>query len=88
MSDAFAGAVDSASAPATSAATITPHDSNALPNIPKAIYVGGSGDIAMRGVNGVADQLWKSVPAGSILPFRAAYVRATGTTATGLLALY
>lgn len=88
MSDAFAGAVDSASAPATRTASITPHDSNALPDIPKAIYVGGAGDIAMRGMNGGSDQIWKNVPAGSILPFRASHVRATGTTATLLLALY
>ena len=42
----------------------------------------------MRGVAGSADQLWKAVPAGSLLPFRAQYVRATGTTAADLLALY
>ena len=42
----------------------------------------------MRGVDGTADQLWKNVAAGTILPFRAQYVRATGTTAADLLALY
>jgi len=42
----------------------------------------------MRGVNGEADQVWKNVPSGAILPFRAQYVRATGTTAADILALY
>ena len=42
----------------------------------------------MRGLNGSADQVWKNVAGGAILPFRAQYVRATGTTATDMLALY
>lgn len=87
MADPFAGA-DSVTAPATRAVAITPHDSNALTDIPKAIYVGGGGDITMRGTGDVADSVWTGVPAGTILPFRARFVRATGTTATALLALY
>ncbi len=42
----------------------------------------------MRGVSGGADRVWKNVPAGAILPFRAQYVRATGTSAADILALY
>jgi hypothetical protein len=38
--------------------------------------------------NGAADQLWKNVSSGAILPFRAQYIRATGTTAADILALY
>jgi type 1 fimbria pilin len=75
-------------APATKALAVTPHDSNALTEVPKALYVGTGGNITMRGVNGAADQLWKNVPAGTILPFRAQYIRATGTTAADILALY
>jgi hypothetical protein len=56
--------------------------------IPKALFVGTGGNITMRGVNGTADQLWKNVPSGSILPFRGQYVRATGTSAADILALY
>ena len=88
MTDYFAGHGDTPSAPATRAVAISPHDVNALGDIPKALYVGTAGNITMRGVNGTADQTWKNVPAGTLLPFRAQYVRATGTTAADMLALY
>ena len=88
MTDQFSNHADQVSAPATRAAAVTPHDSNALTDSPKALFVGTGGNITMRGVNGGTDQLWKNVPSGSLLPFRAQYVRATGTTAADLLALY
>lgn len=88
MADTFATTVDAPSAPATKALAVTPHDSNALTDIPKALFVGTGGNITMRGLNGAADQLWKNVPNGAVLPFRAQYVRATGTTAADILALY
>lgn len=88
MTDAFAGAVDSAAAPATRAVAVVPHDANPLAEIPKALFVGTGGDIVMRGANGGDDATWKGVPSGTVLPFRAEYVRATGTTAADLLALY
>lgn len=88
MSDPFANLADQLSAPATRAVAVTPHDSDPLTDSPKALYVGTGGNITMRGVNGTADTLWKNIPAGTVLPFRARYVRATGTSATDLLALY
>lgn len=88
MADAFSATADHISAPARRALAVTPHDSNPLADIPKALFVGTGGAIAMRGVDGAADQLWKNVPSGAILPFRAQYVRATGTTAADILALY
>jgi hypothetical protein len=88
MADQFQNSADQVSAPATRAVAVTPHDSNPLTDIPKALFVGTGGNITMRGVNGTADQVWKNVPSGSLLPFRALYVRATGTSAADLLALY
>jgi hypothetical protein len=88
MTDQFQNHADHVSAPATRAVAVSPHDSNALADIPKALFVGTGGTIVMRGVNGSVDQSWKNVPSGSVLPFRAQYVRATGTTAADLLALY
>jgi hypothetical protein len=88
MADSFATSADALHAPATSALGVIPHDTNALTNIPKALYVGTAGNITMRGLRDTADQVWKNVPAGTILPFRAQYVRATGTTAADILALY
>lgn len=88
MADAFASSVDAAHAPATRAAAITPHDSNPLPDVTKAIYVGQSGDLTVRAARDAADHVWRAVPAGSILPIRASHVRATGTSAASLLGLY
>jgi len=88
MTDQFSNNADQVSAPATRAVSVSPHDSDALTDIPKALFIGTGGNITMRGVKGAADQLWKNVPSGSVLPFRAQYVRATGTTAADLLALY
>lgn len=88
MPDAFSAAADSASAPARRALAVTPHDSTALADIPKALFVGTGGTITMRGVDGSTDQLWRNVPSGALIPFRAQFVRATGTTAADILALY
>lgn len=76
-----------AAAPATRAEPVRTHNSNPLPAVPKALFVGKGGTLRMRGVNDSADRTWK-VSAGSYLPFRAEYVRTTGTTATDILALY
>ncbi len=88
MADQFSGTMDSVSSPATRAVAVVPHDLNPLADIPKALYVGTGGNITMRGVAGIADQLWKNVQSGTILPVRAQYVRATGTSAADILALY
>jgi hypothetical protein len=88
MADPFTSVADSATAPARLAVPVVPSDTLALPDIPKALFVGTGGAIAMRGIGGGADQVWKNVQDGSILPFRAQYVRATGTTASDILALY
>jgi hypothetical protein len=56
--------------------------------VPKALFVGTGGDLVARGVGGGADVTFKNLASGSLLPFRAEYVRATGTTAQHILALY
>ena len=88
MADQFQGTLDSVSSPATRAVAVVPHDGNALADIPKALFVGTGGNVTMRGAGGGADQVWRNVPSGTILPFRAEYVRATGTSAADILALY
>jgi len=85
--DAFANVADAVSAPATRAVAVSPHDTNPLPDLPKALYVASGGTITMRGVGDAADSVWSNVADGTILPFRASHVRASGTTASGLLAL-
>lgn len=88
MADQYAGMVDSMTSPARRSVAVTPHDANALLDIPKALFVGTGGILTMRGAGDVADQVWKNVPDGTVLPFRAHYIRASGTTAADILALY
>ena len=88
MPDAFGGTLDSVSAPATRGAAVVPHDANPLGDVPKALYVGGGGTVVARGSGGGGDVAFRNVPSGSVLPFRAAFVRATGTSATDIVALY
>ncbi len=88
MSNPFAGVSDAPYAPATRAGAVTPDDINPLTDIPKGLYVGTGGTIVMRGINGTSDQSWKNVPSGAVLPFRVQYVRATGTSAADILAIY
>jgi hypothetical protein len=88
MADAFAGAADAVFAPATRGVAVVPHDGNPLADIPKALFVGVGGDLVARGVNDNADVTFRNLGAGSVLPFRARFVRATGTTAGSIVALY
>ena len=88
MSNPFSGVSDAPYAPATRSVAVAPDDSNPLADIPKGLFVGTGGNIAMRGMSDTSDQSWKNVPSGAVLPFRAQYVRATGTTAADILALY
>ena len=76
--------------PAGAGAAITPHDTNPLPFIPRGIYVGVSGDIVATmsdGAGGTVDLTFKSAPQGQVLPIRPSKVKATGTTATNLIAI-
>lgn len=70
---------------ANSWAQITPNDNNEI-RVPKALYIGGAGNIVLAGADGVDGTF--AVGAGATLPLRPRKVKATGTTATGILALY
>lgn len=69
------------------AATITPHDSNLFLAEANGFYVGTTGTATVVLVDGTT-QLFSGLPAGSIVRLRIKGVRATGTTATNLVALY
>lgn len=87
MPDQFSNVADEVSAPATRVGAVVPHDGNPLSDIPKALYIGGGGTIVLAGTSG-GDATLANVPAGSVLPIRARFVRATGTTATNIVALF
>ena len=42
--------------------------------------------MTLRGVNGAADVTFRNVPSGMTLDVRAVFIRATGTTASDLVA--
>lgn len=52
-----------------------------------ALYVGGAGDVVVVRPDDT-NITFSGVPAGTVLPVKNIRVEATGTTATGLIALY
>lgn len=88
MPDAFSGTLDSVSSPATRGIAVVPHDVNPLADVPKALFVGTGGSLVVRGNGGGGDVTFRNVPAGTVLPFRPLFVRATGTSAADIVALY
>ena len=85
----FARPID---APARGGFAITKSDAtvfdnqNSNPPPPRAVYVGGAGDLVVRMVDGSIVTL-KAVPAGSMLPINIDQVRAA-TTATDVVGFY
>ena len=86
MADDYMGYENSLTSPAIGAADIMPSDSVALPKTTRAIYVGAAGNLRLQFMSGEVVTL-TGVQAGAIYPVRALLVLATGTTATGLVAL-
>lgn len=82
---------------AQNAFTITKSDSTIFPNqatsvggaqITKAIYVGGSGDLAVV-MNGSTSAItFPGVIGGTILPISVRQVMSTNTTATNIVGIY
>lgn len=74
--------------PASSMDAITPHDTNDLANVSRAVYVGVAGDVKVRAVKNGSDVTLKNVAAGAVLPIRVSRIFATGTTASSIVVLY
>jgi hypothetical protein len=73
--------------PALGLADITPSNSTTYKPCLRSVYIGGAGNLRVRGVNG-GTVTFTNVPAGSILPIQVDQVLLTGTTATGIIGLY
>ena len=72
---------------ANSAAAVTPSDTtNLASGFTRAIYVGGTGDLAVVMIDGTT-VTFKAVPAGTLLPVAVTRVNSTGTSATNIVAL-
>lgn len=75
--------------PACGVFAVTPSDSADLTAVTRGLYVGVSGDVVVVPAYGDGTAVtFKTVPAGMILPVMAIRVKATGTTATNILAMY
>lgn len=85
--DPFATTTDALSGASRNPFAVNPHDVNELPVVPKALYVGTGGTIVLRALDGAVDVSFVGVPGGSVLDVRATHVRATGTTASNIVAL-
>ena len=73
--------------PATNGQTVVKSDTEFLPEPTRAIYVGGTGDVAVT-MHGGDSLIFVGVPAGSILPIKVSQVLSTNTTATNMLAIW
>lgn len=87
MSDNFTSFDDNPSAPARRCFVITPHDSNALTHVTKAIRADGNGVVTFRPV-GQSQDVTHPVLAGERIDVRASHVRATGTSGQTVLIGY
>ena len=62
-----------------------------LTKLPKAIYVGTGGDIAMIGMDAPANAtgvIWRNVPSSALIPARPRRILATNTSAADIVACY
>jgi hypothetical protein len=85
MTDAFAKLTTGLESPATHLETVTPSDTDDLALVSRAINVATSGSIRVTALDGSTETL--HVTAGIAFPVRVRRVWATGTTATGIVAL-
>lgn len=73
--------------PARSGTDVAPNDGADLPSLPRAIWIGGGGSLSMLMADGGTVTL-AGVPGGALLPLRPRRIRATGTSATNIVALW
>jgi hypothetical protein len=86
MADKFANQSDSTNSPARDAFALVPSDAAVISPIPKGVYVGSGGDVTLRAVDAQADVTYRNLTDGSYIAVRPIFVRATGTTASNLVA--
>lgn len=87
MADEFQSYREGLSDVADNAATVTPNDSADLSTTARALYIKTGGDIKVTTAGGNT-VTFESYPSGTWLPVRAARVFASGTTASGIVAVW
>lgn len=73
--------------PAGSATAITPNDDTDLATETRSLYVGGAGNVSVILANDADPVTLTALAVGVLHELRVRRVRATGTTATGLVGL-
>lgn len=86
MKDIYAGFSGGLESPATHLLAVTPSDSANLDHPSRALNVAASGAVRVTMVSGMTGTVY--VAAGVPFPVRVTRVWQTGTTATGIAALY
>jgi hypothetical protein len=86
MVDRFQDFSKSLNGPASHGFSVTPSDGVDLPEVTRGLYVGGEGTLSVVLQSGAEVQLI-NLGKASLLPLRVARVKATGTTATGIVGL-
>jgi hypothetical protein len=81
-----AAQVSLAGSNATQANAIVPNDGTVIP-VTKGLYLGTTGDVVVTMANG-QDATFKGLASGMIHPICVTKVKATGTNATSILAVY
>jgi hypothetical protein len=84
--DKYFGEAIKLSDPVNEAVAVVP--GTPLENVSRALWVGTGGDISAKLGDDISFHTFKNVPDGTALPFRVSEVRASGTTANDMLALY
>ena len=86
MADHFQNLADAPDFQARRLVAIAPHDTNDLAYVTKAVYIGTGGTVSIIAADDTA-AVSLTVQDGAVLPIRAKRIRATGTTATGIVGM-
>lgn len=87
MADDFSGYNKGLTSPATKLRAVTPADGSDLDPIPRALWVGTAGNVAIIAADDSSAVTLSNVPAGAVLSVRAKRVMSTNTTASNIVAL-
>ena len=87
MSDIFMGQSPTLGDRLIGGFAVTKSDSTIFSQPTRALWVGGTGDVAVKYIDGSTDTI-QAVPAGALLPIRVTQVLSTGTTATKISGMY
>lgn len=85
--DAFTKGPAQLTSPPEQAFDIAPSDIEDLPNVTRAIYVGGGGDLRVQ-TSGGSIVTYRNLPSGALKPGRYRKVFSTGTTCQYLVGEY